>query len=140
MDDELFSDEERRTAAYRMCVLGATGAGVASGLMVGRWLGVTGVLTGAAAGAVLGLVVGLKTCPRLAEPIKQKLFSKAPMTERELRSAADALADVAQLRSRGDAVQLLALIHTAAPQVVALRRGAGLPPPMAAAQLLRHHV
>jgi hypothetical protein len=136
MDSQLFSEQEKEAAAYRMCVLGATGSGVASGLMVGRWVGAAGLLSGAAVGAVLGLVVGLRTCPRLAEPIKQKLFTKALLSEHELDSAAKALADIAQLPSRSEAIRLVALIHATAPQVVSLGHKAGLPPAMAAAQLL----
>jgi hypothetical protein len=137
MDDDLFSDDDKRSAAYRACMVGAVGAGVGSGVMVGRWLGVQGLLAGAAAGAVLGLVVGLKTCPRLAEPIKRKLFTQAPLTEKELLHATDALAGIAQLQSRRDALDLLALARWAGAQPAMSHARGGLPPPQAAQQLLR---
>lgn len=136
-DNSLFSETEQRSAAYRICMLGTVAGGVASGLMVGRWVGVAGLLSGAAAGAVLGLVVGIKSCPRLAEPIKQKLFSQATLTHGEVNEAADALAEIAQLRSRVDALDLLALLRTLSTRLDARPPGLGLPPVYGANQLLR---
>ena len=103
MDDDfnLFTDDDRATTAYRMCVAGTTITGAA----VGRWGGLYGVLAGGAA----GLAYGLMTCKKLSPYIERKLFSRnAKLSDAELSKVLKEVRNQTGVRSKSSALALLA--------------------------------
>lgn len=74
---EVLTDEDRRSYAYALCVLGMVAAGGTLGSMAG------GMTLPSAAG---GLAFGLLMCRTVEKPLKQKLFdASARMTPEEFR-------------------------------------------------------
>lgn len=61
------SEELKSKSAYRVCLVGLTGIGIAYGSVVPG--------LGTVAGGTVGLVSALYFCPYLEGPIKRKLFS-----------------------------------------------------------------
>jgi hypothetical protein len=75
---DILTDEDRRHAAYAICVLGMAATGATFGSMAGGQT-LLGFLGGAGA--------GLFMCKTVEGPLKQKLFrSEATMTDREFLS------------------------------------------------------
>ena len=76
MSDDLFTDEERRSTAYLICMGAAVFAGAAAGSIVG---GAASLPTGgaslmlSAAGLGLGAAVGKKLCPMITNRALQRL-------------------------------------------------------------------
>jgi hypothetical protein len=84
-DLEVFTEADRRSAAYNACVAGSTLVGLAVGSF---GVNPVSVVTGGA----VGLAIGLKACPYLAPQIKRKLFSSSSkLTEKELASTLRAM-------------------------------------------------
>ncbi len=135
MDDfELFTQDDRNKAAYIACIGGMGAIGVA----VGRFGGLHGVLLGAA----VGVGYGLLACKRLAPAIERKLLSTSErLTEFELSSALKALRDQAGVKTKDDAMLLLATVRQLSavdPSFATRPQPACMALPQAAQMLISH--
>jgi hypothetical protein len=107
-DFNFLTEEDKRHAAYGLCV----GTWVASGAIVGSMAGGQ-TLIGAAGGAVWGMF----TCPYLQQPIKRKLFdSAARLTDQEFKTALTAVKRQYPHISKRDALKVLLQVRNQAKQ------------------------
>ena len=108
------SEEEKGSAAYRVCVVGSAGVGMAYGSFAGGVLGAgVGSAPAAQLGGLIGFGMGLAACPHLKEPIKMKLFStRAPLTDHELMSSMQAVRSIHPQITKKDAIQLIAELRS----------------------------
>jgi len=96
---EIFTEEDKRSFAYRLCVLGHVGIGAAMGSLAG---GMT------IPGAIGGGLWGLGTCKFLAVPIQRKLFSSAKLSDGEFRQALQSVKQQHPGIRKADALKLIA--------------------------------
>lgn len=99
-DFNIFTEDDKRSTAYRLCVMGHMAIGATMGSLAGGQ-----TLLGAAAGTAWGLF----TCKALQEPIKKKLFSSAePLTESELKQALSAVKQEFPFLTKKEALEVIA--------------------------------
>ena len=96
---------------YKACASLATAIGAVAGGATGSFLGPAGTVAGYAGGAAWGLAGGYLACPYLVPALKRKIESGMPLTNAEVRSAAEALGQYARVRQATDAVKLLAMVR-----------------------------
>jgi hypothetical protein len=119
---------------YKACLTVASAGGAIAGGAVGSFLGPAGTGVGYLGGAAEGLAAGYLACPYLAPYIRAKFEQALPLTEADLRSAAEAMTRHAGVEQAADAVKLLAMVRSLGPS--AGSRAACLDPRLAARQLL----
>ncbi len=105
----------RNDQSYKACVAVTTAGGAIAGGVTGSFLGPAGTLTGYAGGAAWGLTIGYLACPYLVPALKRKIESSMPLSEAEVRSAAEAMGRYAGVREATDAVRLLGMVRTCDP-------------------------
>jgi hypothetical protein len=97
----------------KACVTVTSAAGAIVGGMTGSFLGPAGTVAGYAGGAVWGFGIAYLACPYLVPAIKGKIESGIPLTDAELRSAAEAMGRYANVNRAPDAVRLVAVVRSA---------------------------
>jgi hypothetical protein len=102
---------DRSDPGYKACLLLAGGGGALVGGALGSFLGPAGTVSGYLGGAAWGLTAGYLACPYLVPPLKKKLKEGLPMTEAEVRSAAEVLGNYASLKKASDAIDLLGIVR-----------------------------
>ena len=102
----------RNDSDYKTCVQVTTAVGVVAGMATGAPALAPGVLAGAAAGAFWGFVGGYLACPYLVPVLKRKLELGQPLTQVELKSAAEAMGKYANVKNASEAIKLVALTKT----------------------------
>lgn len=114
---DLFSEADRNSLAYKICMGAAVAAGGAAGLITA---GIAAVPSGgtsllfAGAGVGLGYKAGGKICPMASERLSNKLFSsKEALTESELYSLVSSVRAVSKKLSAQDVLQMLARARVA---------------------------
>lgn len=95
---------------YRTCLAVSAAAGAGIGSVTG--LGAFSVPL-AMGGAAWGLAAGYAACPYLLPAIRRKIEGVLPLSEFEVRSAADALGRYAHIADAKDSVKLLSLVRRA---------------------------
>jgi hypothetical protein len=100
---------------YKACLAITSGAGAVIGAAVGSPVPVAGTVAGYAAGAVWGFAAGFVLCPYLAPAVKRKIENGLPMTEAEVRNAAEAMGQYASLQDAPDAVKLVSFVKALGP-------------------------
>lgn len=99
---DIFTEEDKTSTAYAMCVAGTTIVGGAVGAATRSPIAIV-VL------AAAGLGYGLMACPRLAPAIKKKLLSSnAVLSDSELSQALRVVRDETGVRTKSDALAVLA--------------------------------
>lgn len=109
---EIFSEEDRNSLAYKICMGAAVVAGGAAGVITAGFAAVPSGGTSllfAGAGVGLGYKVGGKVCPMASERLSNKLFSsKEALTESELYSLVSSVRAVSKQTTTQGALQMLA--------------------------------
>ena len=103
---------DRNNSDYKACVKRTTGVGAVAGMIYGSVLPGAGNLAGFASGALYGFVAGYLACPYLAPVIKKKIEQSMPLTQVEIKSAAEAMGSYAGLSNAPDAIKLVALVKS----------------------------
>jgi hypothetical protein len=105
---------ERTNPYYKGCLTASVAAGFAAGNIVGGSASVpTGGLSFLAvpAGLAGGFAAGYVVCPYLAPGIRRKIEAAIPLSELEVRSAAESLGMYAGLRDASQAIRLLSIVR-----------------------------
>ena len=119
---------------YKGCLAAFTGGGAILGGMTGSVLGPLGTGAGYLGGAAEGFAAGYLACPYLAPRIRAKFEQGLPLTEMDMRPAAEAMSRHAGVDRAEDALKLLGVVRSLGP--TAGSRAACLDPRLAARRLL----
>jgi hypothetical protein len=95
---------------YKLCVKASVAAGTVIGGVTGSMAMGTGTIPGALAGSLWGLALGYLACPYVAPAVRRKIESAMPLSDADVRSAAEAMAQYAGVKQASDALKLLALV------------------------------
>ena len=102
---------DRNDPSYKACLTVSVGAGAIVGGATGSFLGPAGTVYGYLGGSAWGLAAGYLVCPYLVPLLKKKLEEGLPMTEAEVRSAAETLGRYASVSKASDAIDLLSVVR-----------------------------
>lgn len=105
----------RDNSNYKACLAATTAAGYVIGGATGSPMLVPGIAAGSAAGAAWGFAAGYLLCPYLVPAVKRKIESGLPMTEADVRNAAEAMGKYASVRDATDALKLVHFVKSLSP-------------------------
>ena len=105
---------ERTDPYYKGCLAASSVGGAVAGEIVGGFGSVPTMglsFLAVPAGIVAGFAAGYIGCPYLAPMIRRKIEAAIPLSEAEVRSAAESLGMYAGVRDAGEAIRLLSIVR-----------------------------